>query len=293
VTTVAQHAEMIRRRLFGGSLGRYNPLAAAITDTVGTTLTVTDSTTGIVQGTRIDVDSEIMLVRSVDQASKVVTVIRGFLGSTPAVHANGALVEIAPRFPLADIIDTMREEVETWKPHLFTVETASFGSSSFNRGYDLVGAVAPLFVLEVSGGDAWNRSQSYLAAEIIRDSDVASFPSGVAIQFKQAPASGVPLRVSWAEPIVTDNWAGTTDLETIGIQRSWFDILTYGVIGRMMIGKEIGRTDLHASGETRRAEEVPPGYNAKTADEFMHLRDMRLAHEALLLRGRYPYRVGT
>ena len=298
-TTVAQQAEVIRRRLFAGSLGRYDILNGAINNSV-TQLVVTDGNTGYVPGLKISVDTEIMLVRSYNASTKTVTVLRGFLGTTPAAHSDQALIEIAPRFPLADITDTMREEIESWAPELFTTKTYPFNLVTDLRAYDLVGSTHPLFVLEAvqtnSVTTSTENSRSYLSVELLRDVATTDFASGNAVQFKRRPPTTQPVFVTWAEKIDTTNWATTLDLTAaaptgLGLDQGWLDIVTYGTLWRLVSGKEIGRTDLQASGDTRRAEEVPPLYTARTAAQFQQIRDSRFANEVMELRARYPYRV--
>lgn len=259
-------------------------------------ITLADDITGIVPGSTLAIDSELMLVRPTPvPASKTVPVYRGFRGTTAAAHTDGAIVEVAPRFPLADIVDTMREEVDSWGQEVFAVTTAQLTISTALRAFNLTNAVNPWFVLEVyqenPGQGSSENARSALPFILLRDQDPADFPSGVAIQLKESPRSTDPLRVTWAEPFDTETWSLTADLEDdIGLTRGLLPVVTYGTMWRLMSGREVPRTDLHASGETRRAEEVPPGYPARTAMELRGLRDRVLAAEANKLRSRYPWR---
>lgn len=299
MTTVADQAQRIRRRLYSGPSGRYDLLSGAINSSV-TSLTLTDSANGVTLGTRLACGNELMLVRSV--SSKTCTVMRGFFGTTAAAHADGDLIEVAPRFFYGDIVDTMQEEVRGWDNRVFRVEQRQIDSSFSSRSYDLVGAIDPLFLLSVTSatGSRWtepivtDNARTHSPAILLGGQDVATFPSGWCVQLEDFPTNlTTPLIVEWAEPFITDDWTDTTDLEDdVGLVPSMFDILLYGTMARVMSGKEVGRTDLRASGEDRRAEEVPPGYLAKTAGELFQMRDRRLAVEANKLRGRYPYRMG-
>lgn len=296
MTTVAEHADTIRRRLFAGSIGQYNFLAGDI-DATDTTITLAESITGVVPGVKLAVGSELFMVRPTpDPGAKTVPVSRGFFGTAKAAHTAGDLVEVAPRFPLADITDAMREEIQSWGEPLFQVAgPLAFNSASDLRAYDLTGAYNPYFLLEVvqenSTLTAAENSRSYVDAELIRDMDRTDFPSGFAVQFRRRPAVGVPIRVTWAEPLDVDDWRDSTDLEDdVGLRSSWLDIVTFGVMWRLLTAKEVGRTDLHASGETRKGQEIPPGYLSSAADRYAKYRDRRIADEALELRGAYPFR---
>lgn len=65
-------------------------LAAAITDTIGTTITVASSTGAPAANFRILIDTEWMLVTAIAHPNW--TVQRGIEGSTAATHLNGATV---------------------------------------------------------------------------------------------------------------------------------------------------------------------------------------------------------
>jgi len=65
-------------------------LAAAITDTSGTSITVTSETSFPAVDFIISIDTEVMLVTNV--ATTTWTVTRGYEGSTAATHLNGATI---------------------------------------------------------------------------------------------------------------------------------------------------------------------------------------------------------
>ena len=65
-------------------------LAAAITDTSGTSITVTSETSFPAVNFIISIDTEVMLVTNVSTTTWTVT--RGYEGSTAATHLNGATI---------------------------------------------------------------------------------------------------------------------------------------------------------------------------------------------------------
>lgn len=296
-TTVAQHAEIIRRRLNAQGLGQYDILASNITTTTATSVVFTDGPTTLAPGTRIGIGTELMLVRSYVVATKTATVIRGFLGTTAATHTAADLIEIAPRFPLPGIVDTMREEIDSWGPQLFKVTTAVVPLAAGTRTYDLTGAVAPLFLLDVevpppTSVSPGSGARTGLAMRLIRGQATSDFASGFAVQLTSDTGYAADARVTWAEKFDTTTFATTTDLEaTIGVRRSWLDVLTYGVLWRLMSGREIGRLDVHAASEQARAADVPVGSSSAAVLRLLQLRDRRMAEEANKLRSDYPYKV--
>lgn len=91
-------------------------LGAAISDTTGTSVNLADYTT-VAANTRIEVDSEVMLVTSAD--ANPVTVKRGFAGTTAATHSNGAEVRRDPRFTRANIKNAINVVLADWCSYWF------------------------------------------------------------------------------------------------------------------------------------------------------------------------------
>lgn len=297
--TVAQQREIIRRRLSASFVTPFDFLSATL-DGTSTDVHLTDTTDRIVNGTRLGIGNELVLVRDYDTTSHLARVVRGWLGTEQTGHDDGAIVEIAPRFFVGDITDSMREELDSWDENVFRTETIALGGID-QRAYDLRGALDPYCLLDVhldnsatlAGTGLSDNSRSGVRAELLRDQPLADFPSGFAVQLARFPVTAQTVFITWAERFVTDDWADDTDLhDDVGLETSMFDVLTYGTMARLMVGKEVGRTDMSASGEDRRATEVPPGYQAKTASDYFMLRDRAYSREARRLRGRYPYLMG-
>lgn len=299
MSTVAALAEVIRRRLYAGNnRSRYNFLAAGIS-TTDTTVTFEDTTDGIEQGGTIAIGAELLYVRSVNKAAKTATVVRGFTGSTPAAASIGATVEVAPRFWLGDVIDTMAEEIRSWPPSLFQVKTLDVEVDSAARAYDLDGENRDvLYLLEVlvDSDELGNFRMSDASwgerpAVLIRDPNRATFASGQGVQMQARPARSGTIRVTYALGFDGLEIAATDDLtEDLRIPEGWYDIIRYGTMWRMMSHREVGRTDPQAAGESRRDEGVPPGYISQTTNSLLKLRDRRIADEEARLRARWPYK---
>lgn len=297
MTTVATVVERCRRRLYAQGRGRYNFLNGALT-TTATTLTLTDEMQEVQPGGILGIDTETLLVRPpVDKDAKSVPVARGFLGTTKAAHVDGSQVEIAPRFPVADIVDTIADELNSWGPQLFAVQKTTISAVRGIRSYNITSAVGFLYGLALeedptgiySLNDNARSSKPY---RVVRDQPIGSFASTFALQLTHDPATSVSLVFSWAQQFQTASLALASDLEVdIGLRPSMIDLLVIGVCWRLMSTREITRTDLHASGETARATDVPAGFSASTARQLLMIRSQRMADEANGLRALYPYRV--
>lgn len=296
MTTVAEHAERIRVRLYATSRGRYNKLASSISAS-GPTIHFADAVDSITTGWMLGCEQELMLVRSVDKSSKTVTVIRGFMGTEPVRHTPTHLVEIAPKFPYSDIVDTMKEEIDSWPPKLWRPVTVSISTSCGNRTYDVTGSRRILFGLdaELALTNPWpdrNPAQSRVAFRLLRRQPRETYPSANAVQLNRDPSNGT-LRFTYAGDFDLACFEAGTDLEKeVGIESYMLDVLTYGVMWRLMSGREVGRADMHAAGETRKAEDIPAGLQTQLTTALLKVRDIRIANAANRLRSDWPYQVG-
>lgn len=296
--TVAQLIDRTRRYLGGSGKGTVNRLNGAITDAVET-LTLEFATTGVARGSILSIDSEEMHVWDVNSSTRVVTVERGFNGTTAAAHSDAVLVEVDARFSRPAISQALLDEVRSWPADLFTVTTISLGGSTVTRAYDLAGTsntdvLAILDVLvEPDDTDPWGadstwRSVGYRAQ---RNMPTADFASGTAVFLDEVLDTSRAVRVVYAKPFVTSTWTDATDVETtVGLSPSMLDIPVYGASWRLVSGQEVERSNMGRQGEPRSADEVPPGTAVTTAGALKRLRDQRVAEEAARLMSYYPVR---
>lgn len=290
--------EKVRRELYSMRRGEINVLDGTVG--VGdTTVTLADAMGGIVKQAYIGVEDELMLVRST--SGQVAIVFRGMFGTTQVAHADGALVEVSPRFTRGDILDRMREEILSWPKDLYRVGAADVISVSDAgvRGYDLdIGDYYDILEVRRSPLDAtsqsWTRVRHF---EVVRNLPTADFASGQALILKENPySSGASttsrISVTYAAAFDTTAWSEQIDLGAngVGLEESMLDVLQYGTTWRVASTREIVRTDIGVQGEPRVKDEVPPMHSTNAAQYIKKIRDDRLAEEIDKLRRRWGIR---
>lgn len=292
-TTVSALIEETRRLVYGTSrlaINRVLSTGAGLLDT-DTTVTLDFDLQGAVKGSIIAIDNELFFVLDSTAATKQLTVIRGYLGTTPVVHAAGAIVEVNPRFPRPYIKRALQQEINSWGSRLFKVTSVNIPFSSLSRIYDL-GIVDYLSVLDVRLSPAPGRTTRPRAYgwAVIPDQDTSNFASGTALELLgNYPTSGTA-RVKVSQKFDVGVWDDTTVVENLGLTSSMTDIPPIGAAWRLMSAKEVGRTDMTAQPEPRKAEEVPAGHMASVAAQLKKLRDDRIEEERWTLMQRYPLR---
>lgn len=291
-TTVTDLVEDTRRHLYGSVRMDMNRLQTEISDVGAATLTAEFDLQGIVRSGIIGINDEIMYVLSAVPTSRQVTVLRGFLGSTPAVHAAGSIIEVNPRFPREYIKEALKREINSWGPRLFRVTGHDVAVGTTGVAYDM--PVSDYYhVVDIRSRYTTETARPLLRGfSIARDYPIAEFPSGSALLLPQAPAVGTTLRVRIARPFDTSTFDNDTDVEAdVGLATSMVDIPSIGAAYRLLSTREIPRTNMSAQPEPRRAEEVPPGHISSVVRQLEVLRNTRMAEEQFLLRERYPYRI--
>lgn len=291
IYTVGQLVEDVRQHCAGSAREELNWLRDALTN-VATTVLLVDPPIGVTQGSYINVDDELMYVRSVDKAASSLVVRRGMRGTPAAAHAIDANVEINARFPRFEILKQLRHEIRSWAPRLYRRSTVALTTRQNGLGYDLTGSTPDL--LHIVSATVGPNSADLLAADwpemevdLVRDLPTPEYPSGQGIFLRNYLDSGRALRLVLAYPFALDTFTSATDVvATVGLAESMVDLASIGAAWRLVAPTEIRRTDTTNQGEGRRAEEVPPGHRARTATELKAMRDARLREEERRLRHR-------
>jgi hypothetical protein len=301
-TTANTLIERVRRDSLLASRGPVQTLGAAYT-AGGTTIDLNETPTHIGVGEIISVDYELFYIQAVDTSTKRLTVIPGYFGTTQANHAEDAILEVAPRFPKAALLDHLEQEIYSWGKELWRAESVDLTVDITHRTYDLAGISGDVYFLldvrqeptGISGnfwhfswtGDAW----PHLDARLLRRMSVAEFPSGYALQLKLMPTHASALRVLIAQPFVLSTLTGSTDLvNTVGLRTEWLDIVEYGVKMRALETSIIGRSDWRTGSMIREADEVSALDTVRAASHFRDMRQLRFTKAGVDLRAEFPYR---
>ena len=278
-----------------GSVGRdrINVLAVAINSTT-TSLTCTyDPGPDLSSGSIIEIDFEQMFVLSV--TASVLTVIRGWNGTTAAAHLINEVITVEPQFPVQNIFDEIVQELRALPRSLYSVVTTTITFPANINQVDLLGATGEVFRIlsaDRKSVDGVGYPSFNLSTRLIRNQDTSDFASGycIAIDGGQAFKRDVTARVTYAKTLTTENLTITSNLQTdVGLLISAEDILTFGAASRLMYDKEALRLDISRQGQSRNALEVPVDSKAKQAQRWRMEAERRISEESTRLLGLYGY----
>lgn len=289
MATVAQVINRTQRQLLSGVVEERNKIASlvnATTDTVALTFDVA----GISPGATIEVDSEQMYVWAVSDTSKTATVERGFNGTVPAPHASGSIVIVNPRFPRAQILEAINDELADLSSPvngLFQVKILDLNYNGSDRQINLPSVATVIDIIEVRNRYLSSDYQQIRNVKLLRDMPTKDFGSGLALQFDQGVRPG-DVRVTYRSPF-TKLTVETENIQSNGgFPESAEDLLVIGAQIRLVAPREVKRNFTESQGDTRRSDEVGPGAVAASITNLIRMRRDRITAEAAKLARQYP-----
>jgi hypothetical protein len=289
MTTAATVINKTLRQLLSGTVEARNKLASTITDS-GTSVVCTYAIEGLRAGQVFEIDSEMFYIWAANVSTQTLTVQRGFNGTTAAAHTSGALLTVAPRFPRAQVLEAINDEVlDLSSPvnGLFQVKTFNQTYNGTDRMVNLTSATDVIDVLNVSVRYLTDDYPVARKVKLVRDLPTDDFASSFALKFDQAVYPG-RLRVVYKAPYTSVTTEATNLNTDCGIQESVEDIVVIGTQLRLMAPREIKRNFIESQGDTRRSEEVASGAINNSVTVLRQLRRDRIIAEAARLMRAYP-----
>jgi hypothetical protein len=235
MSTAGALLDRVNRQLLSGTIEERNKLSATV-DSDDTSFVMSYDLAGLRAGTVFEIDSELVYVWEAVSGSKTVTVERGYMGTTAASHTVGAVVTLNPRFPKAQMLEALNQDIDDLSSPLnglFRVVTASIDYNGSDRQTDLTGATSVIDLIDVRLRYLDSDYPVIRATRLQRDLPTADFPSGFAIVFDESVMAG-SLRVRYKAPFSRVS-ALTDSIQSVAnIPTTMEDILELGVMSRVL-----------------------------------------------------------
>jgi len=289
MTTAATVIDRTLRQLLSGTVEPRNKLASSINSSA-TSVVTTYPLEGLRAGQVCEIDSELMYIWATDSGTKTMTVERGFNGTTAASHTADAIITVSPRFPRAQVLEAVNDEIADLSSPLnglFQVKTLDIDYNGSDTMINLTGVTAIIDLLSVSVRYMVDDYPVARKVRLVRDVPTDDFASGYALRFDQGVFPG-RLRIVYKAPYVTASTESSDINTTGGIQDTVTDIVALGAQIRLMSPREMKRNFTESQGDTRRAAEVPAGAVASSITNLQRLRRDRIQAEAARLMRSYP-----
>lgn len=297
--TVEAVIERVRRQLNSSLRQESNFLTSSVTD-ADTTLTFDYALTPAIQfGAVLSVGKELMRVVAFDAVAKTVDVKRGWQDSDAEAHSAGDEILINPRFTRYDIYDALIDEISSWEPDLFKVESYEWDVVDDQETVELPVSLADAIgLVRLQRNYSHDDSTAWPTIKYrLQRGDVGTWTgvstSGLLIRLvpRHNHYAAGKIHALIARPFdVSAGLAESVDLvTTTGLQASMIDLLVLGVKLRMLTDDENVRGNRQPASDSRAVQDINdrPLEHAQTV-RGTYLR--RYLQEVTKLRGKYPMR---
>lgn len=285
MTTFNDLVVRVKQQLLGFTLDQasVSELASSM-DADDTTFTVDSGTVTNLSRGLVEIDDELVLVKSYDRSSGVVTVMglangRGAEGTTAAVHAVNALVTASPPFPRARIKEAINQAITSLYPSLVVFASTEITNISVVYQYELPAAakdVRAVALQTIGPTKVWQQARNF---RFDPRSNTTDFPSGKSIQIFDGVTPGRAMRVLYeTEPAALSANADVFATVT-GYPDRVTDLVVWGACSRLVPAMDSARLQQQAIESTERAALVPATSALKTASYFQQLFYQRLEEE--------------
>lgn len=289
MSTAGALLERVNRQLLSGTVEERNKLSASI-NTSETSLVMTYDLKGLREGTVFEVDSELFYVWQATAGTKTLVVERGYAGTTAATHSSGAIVTLNPRFPKAQMLEALNQDIDDLSSPmngLFRIVATDITYNGSDRQINLTGATNVIDLIDVRLRYLADDFPVLRGVRLQRNLPTSDFASGLALVFDEGTIAG-SLRVRYKAPF-TRAASTASDIQSVCfVPESMEDILEMGVMVRMLQTREVKRNFIESQGDTRRSDEVPPGAIRDSFTNILRLRRDRIIAEKAKLARQVP-----
>ena len=243
----------------------------------------------------IEIDDELIWVNSFDKANLTLNAIqgfgRGYGGTTPAPHAQNAMVTLTPTFPRVNVKKAINDTINSLYPKLFAVNYTTFTFNAAQIAYKLPDDARD--VLYVS----WQTvgpSKEWLPVNrwrIDRMANVAAFDTTKTVNIYEKIQPGRTVQVYYST-IPNDLTNNTDDFASVtGLPESSRDVVTLGAAYRLLSYLDTGRINLSSAEADINDNKLPSTAGASASKYVFALYQQRLLEESNKLQDRFPIRV--
>lgn len=296
--TFDQIVSRVKQQLLGYTRDQasISSLAADMTST-DTTFMVDPSTVTNLSKGLIEINDELILLKSYDRSTGTVTVTagtngRGVEGTTPSAHTTNSIVTDDPMYPRARVKEAINDTISATYPDLWVFGDYEFPKIAARYEYPLPADVEDVYKVTVNtiGPSAvwfplsswrFNPSASTTSGQV----KPTPTPTGKTLQImRDFIVPGRNVRVEYIKkPNTLTN--GTDDfVTTTGYPERYIDLITYGACWRLLPAYESARLQQQAIEATERAPLVPTGAGSNASKYYMALYQQRLAEERTRLQ---------
>lgn len=231
----------------------------------------------------IEIDDELILIKSYDRGSGVVQVMgsingRGAEGTVPAAHSAHALITADPRFPRARMKEAVNDVITSLYPQLCVFDTVEITNTAEVYEYAMPADALDVWAVAsktIGPTQVWTQGLNF---RFNPTADTSSFPSGKSIQLFDAVTPGMTMLIKYVKAPQALS-LGSDDFTASGLPERCVDLVVWGAAARLLPAYEAARLQQTTVESTERAALVPVSSATKTAQYYMAMYQQRLGEE--------------
>lgn len=239
----------------------------------------------------IEIDSELLAVKSVDTSTNLVTLHpwgRGVRGTTAASHADGAMVTDTPRFPRSVVKNEINQQIRGLNGALFAVasdesNTASPAVVTYPIPAD-VKSIVRIQYQTVGPTRMWAPVARY---KVDHEADTTAFPTGKSVDIYAGMAPGRTIKILYRREFGTLS-AETDTFASVYLDENYRDILRDLVLSKLLAGQDAARIAVDSVESANRASTTQPLQATSLARSYFQSAQVRIAQERRRLLDLYP-----
>lgn len=281
MTTFSELTDEVLLNLMGDALDQNEQ--TFLTGSLNTTdLTFTVDEPRLVSQGLIEIDDELMWIKSINQSTGLVTLStqgRAFRGTTAASHSSGATVTNNPRYSRFRVKQTINTAIRGVYPDLYVLGQTEFSYVAARLAYELPSAVEQIhrvYWQTIGPSRVWLDVHDY---QFVPDANTTSFPSGKALYVWGGIIPGRTVRVTYlkAPTVLTNN--ADDFVNVTGLPLTAKEVILYGACYRLVGFIEAPRLQTQTVEASSRSELVPVGASLNGGRFFYSLYQEALANE--------------
>lgn len=284
MTTLEDLRQRVRSLVMGFTRDQQqvSELAVPMTPT-DTSFTLDSNTVRNISRGLVEIDDELILVKSVDQPTAVATIVgltngRGREGSVAASHAVNSLVTMSPILPRVRITEAINQTILAMYPTIPVFSTTEITKLSPVFEYQMPADTEDIWYVV---SDTVGPSQVHYPSPRWRynpNAPTSDFPSGKSIQLLDSVTPGRAIRVTYVKaPSLLVNASDT--ISSTGYEDRMAETIVWGACARLIPAYESARLQQTAIEGTERANLVPATAALKTAQYYEMLFQQAIARE--------------
>lgn len=284
MTTLEDLQQRVRQQVLGYTRDQQqmSELSAPMSPT-DTIFTLESETARNISRGLVEIGDELILVKTVDQATKVAAVLgltngRGREGTTAAAHSATDLVTMSPAMPRQRVKEAINDAIKAMYPACPQFATTDISKLAPVFEYGLPAAAMGVWYVVA---DTVGPTQVHYPAPRWRynpKADTTDFPTGKSIQLLDYVTPGRAMRVVYTiQPTVLVN--ASDAFSVTGYDERLVETVIWGACARLIPAYETARLQQMAIEGTERANLVPAQAAVRTAAYYETLFQQSLQRE--------------